>query len=298
MKKFVGTIAIIGKPNVGKSSLLNKIFNEKVSITNPKPQTTRNKISSNFVNDKYSIDFLDTPGFHIEKNKLDQFLNSEVKLALKEANIIYFLYDTSRPINDEDFKLLNLIKNYNIPIFLVATKADILPQVNNFQDEVNKLSEVVEFTKILLINTSSDSDVQKLLFETEEYLELMDENEIHYEQTTIQKDLFLVKEIIREQCLISLRQEVPYGVAVLIDHYEYNKNKNEFIIHASLNVEKESQKKILVGSNGNQIKEISINSRHELLKIFDAKIFLKLFVKVSKNWRDDEIKLKEFGYSN
>lgn len=295
-KKHTGSIAIIGKPNVGKSSLLNKIFNEKVSIVNAKPQTTRNKIENVFVNDKYNITFIDTPGFHKERNKLDSFLNKEVKLALKNADLIYFLCDPTRPIDDEDMKLLTIIKNLDLPVFLIITKKDLIHK-NNINEIINNLNNVVEFKEIIFVSINDDDSIISLFKYSEKYLEYTDQIFINNTPNTIQSDLFLVKEIIREQCLLLLRQELPYGVAVLIDQFEYNKDKNEFVINASINVEKESQKKIVIGLNGSMIKQISMNSRHELLKIYDSKIFLKLFVKVSKNWRDDEVKLKEFGYS-
>lgn len=296
MKKYQGTITIIGKPNVGKSSLLNTIFEDKISIVNQKPQTTRNKITSIFVDNLYHLEFVDTPGFHNEKNKLDAFLNDEVKLAIKNSDLIYFLCDSSRPLNNEDFELLNLIKHTKVPVFLVVTKSDISNQadINNIS---NELKNEFNFVNTILISTKDLKSIDNLLYQSQKYLTFAEEV-VEDEIQTIQKDLFLVKEIIREQCLLLLRQEIPYGVAILIEDFKYDKNKNEFYINASLNVEKESQKKILIGTKGAMIKQISMNARKELLKIYDAKIYLKLFVKVEKNWRDNDLKLKEFGYSH
>ncbi|MBR2651286.1 GTPase Era [bacterium] len=281
MKKYVGSISIIGKPNVGKSSLLNKIFNEKISIVNPKPQTTRNKIISNFVNEKYNINFIDTPGFHNEKNKLDEFLNKEVKSALRQSNLIYYLIDCSRLVNEEDKIILELLKKINLPTFLVITKVDLAKE-NRINEIIKEVTKTISFAKVAMVSIHDSDSIDRLLLQTEQFLDFDEEN-LSLEVDTIQKDLFLVREIIREQCLISLRQEVPYGIAILIDDFKYLKDKNEFIINASLNVEKESQKKILIGVGGKQIKEISVNSRNELMKIYDSKIYLKIFVKVSKN---------------
>ncbi len=296
MKKYQGTITIIGKPNVGKSSLLNTIFEDKISIVNQKPQTTRNKIASIFVDNLYHLEFVDTPGFHNEKNKLDTFLNDEVKLAIKNSDLIYFLCDGSRPLNNEDFELLNLVKHTKVPVFLVITKSDISHQgdINNISSE---LKNEFNFVNTVLVSTHDLKSIDNLLYQSQKYLTFAEEV-VEDEIQTIQKDLFLVKEIIREQCLLLLRQEIPYGVAILIEDFKYDKNKNEFYINASLNVEKESQKKILIGTKGAMIKQISMNARKELLKIYDAKIYLKLFVKVEKNWRDNDLKLKEFGYSH
>lgn len=296
MNKYQGIISIIGKPNVGKSSLINLIFSEKISIVNAKPQTTRNQIYSTFVNDNYAIEFVDTPGFHNEKNKLDAFLNSEVKTSLKVANLVYFLCDPTRNIDDEDYRLLNLVKKYNIPTILVITKMDLVNLVT-ITSIIDKLSNEFKFVNSTAITNEDSKTVQNLLKISEPYLNLVDLDYQH-DEATIQKDLFLVKEIIREQCLNLLHQEVPYGMAILIEDFKYLPEKNEFNISASLNVEKESQKKIVIGVNGSMIKEIGTKSRQELLKIYDTKIFLKLYVKVAKNWRDDNTKLKEFGYSN
>lgn len=296
MNKYQGTITIIGKPNVGKSSLLNTITGDKISIVNHKPQTTRNQIPHTFIDDMYHINFVDTPGFHEEKNKLDAFLNQEVKLALRNSNLIYFLCDGSRPFSDDDARLLQLIKHEQTPTFLVLSKNDIASS-KQMEKLINQVSPEHNFAATLSISVQDPSTITKLLKESEKYLTFQEEPKITTHDT-IQKDLFLVKEIIREQCLTSLRQEVPYGIAVLVDNFKYDKNRNELTVNASLNVEKESQKKILIGTNGSMIKEISTNARQELLKIYDAKIYLKLFVKVSKKWRDNLTKLKEFGYSH
>lgn len=296
MNKYQGVISIIGKPNVGKSSLINSIFNDKISITNQKPQTTRNKITSQFINNKYDIEFLDTPGFHSEKNKLDVFLNTEVKKSLKQAKLIYLLCDPTRPLDDEDYNILNLVKKYEIPIILVITKMDIVDQMTIVK-LIDQLSNNYSFADSIAISSFNSSSIDKLLEVSEKYLSFTNVDNSKKFDSSFQKDLFLIKEIIREQCLNLLRQEIPYGIAVLIEDYEYIQDKNIFNISASLNVEKESQKKIIIGVNGSMIKEIGIKSRQELLKIYDTKIFLKLYVKVAKNWRDDNTKLKEFGYS-
>lgn len=297
MKKYQGTVSIIGKPNVGKSSLINAIFNDKISIVNQKPQTTRNQITSHFFNDRYDIQFIDTPGFHNERNKLDAFLNSEVKSSLKSSELIYFLCDPTRHLDDEDYRLLNLAKKYEVPMILIITKMDMV-DYSTITLLIDKLSNEYSFVTSTAITTFDPNTIYNLLKLSEQYLTLVDMPNSEESNQSFQKDLFLIKEIIREQCLNLLHQEVPYGIAVLIENYEYIPEKNIFNISASLNVEKESQKKIIIGVNGSMIKEIGIKARQELLKIYDTKIFLKLYVKVAKNWRDDNTKLKEFGYSN
>ena len=170
MKKYVGSISIIGKPNVGKSSLLNKIFNEKISIVNPKPQTTRNKIISNFVNEKYNINFIDTPGFHNEKNKLDEFLNKEVKSALRQSNLIYYLIDCSRLVNEEDKIILELLKKINLPTFLVITKVDLAKE-NRINEIIKEVTKTISFAKVAMVSIHDSDSIDRLLLQTEQFLD-------------------------------------------------------------------------------------------------------------------------------
>ena len=295
IKKYTGNIAIVGKPNVGKSTLINAIFNQKISIINQKPQTTRNKIDAVFSNQEFQINFIDTPGFHIPKNKLDIFLNSEAKASLKQADIVYFLSDITRPIDEEDMELLDFVKSYKVPhVILVITKAETSTQ-KNIDQRIQEWNKIFSFNKDIIISALHKINIDKLLDISKEYLSYLDVVE-YEDNSTLQEDNFLVREIIREQCLNLLKQEIPYGIAIVIEKSNYDAVNNSFNIDASIVVEKESQKSIVIGKNGSMIKQIGIESRKELLNIYDSKINLKLFVKVDKNWRDNELKLKEFGY--
>ena len=295
VKKYVGNIAIVGKPNVGKSTLINAIFNQKISIINQKPQTTRNKIDATFSNDEFQINFIDTPGFHVPRNKLDIFLNSEAKASLKEADVVYFLSDITRSIDNEDIELLNFVKSYRVPnVILVITKAETSDQ-ETIDKRIDEWNKIFEFSNSLIISVLHKINIDKLLNITKPYLEYLDVLETE-DNSTLQEDNFLVKEIIREQCLNLLKQEIPYGIAIVIEKSSYDSITNTFNIDASIVVEKESQKSIVIGKGGAMIKKIGMESRKELLNIYDSKINLKLFVKVDKNWRDNETKLREFGY--
>lgn len=296
MEKFTGKIAIIGKPNVGKSSLLNALVDNKISIVNKKPQATRNNVIAVLENDEYYLQFVDTPGFHKEHNKLDIFLNSQVKQSLKEVDLIYFLVDSTRSLNDEDNDLLKILKNLNLPSILVITKSDLTKneKIENLINDVNKINN---FNFSVVTNIYDQNSFKKLLESSQSFLS-HDSLEIFKKTETLNDDLFLIREIIREQCMDPLEHEIPYGISVMIDHFNYDSEKKTMFIDASINVEKESHKKIVVGRNGEMIKTIGRNSRLEILKIFDTKVYLKLFVKVSKNWRNNLTKLKEFGYSN
>lgn len=296
MEKFIGKIAIIGKPNVGKSSLLNALVDNKISIVNKKPQATRNNVIATLENDEYYLQFVDTPGFHKEHNKLDAFLNSQVKKSLKDVDLIYFLSDSTRTLNDEDVDLLKLIKNFDTPSILVITKSDLSKQ-DKIENLINDVNKVNNFNLNVITNIYDPNSLKKLLESSQKFLS-NDPLEITKKVETINDDLFLIKEIIREQCMDLLEHEIPYGISVMVDHFNYDSEKKTMFIDASINVEKESHKKIVVGRNGEMIKTIGKNSRLEILKIYDTKVYLKLFVKVSKNWRNNLTKLKEFGYSN
>ncbi|MDE5617821.1 MAG: GTPase Era [Ureaplasma sp.] len=296
MKKFTGKITIIGKPNVGKSSLLNALVDNKISIVNKKPQATRNNVLAILESDEYYLQILDTPGFHKEHNKLDTFLNSQVKQSLKDADLIYFLVDPTRPLNEEDHNLLKILKNLDIPKILVITKSDLI-KLDKIQNLINDVNKINEFNYSVSINIYDAQSLKKLLDLSQSFLNLT-ESWIEEKTETINDDLFLIKEIIREQCMNLLQYEIPYGISIMIDYFNYDSTKKTMFIDASINVEKESHKKIVIGHNGEMIKTIGKNSRLEILKIYDTKVFLKLFVKVSKNWRNNLTKLKEFGYSN
>lgn len=296
MEKFTGKIAIIGKPNVGKSSLLNALVDNKISIVNKKPQATRNNVIAILENDKYYLQFIDTPGFHKEHNKLDIFLNNQVKKSLKDIDLIYFLIDPTRPLNNEDNDLLKLAKNFNLPSILVITKSDLIKneKIQNLIDDIKKIKN---FEHSVVTNIYDQNSFKELLQSSQIFLG-HDSLEIIKKTETINDDLFLIREIIREQCMDLLQHEIPYGISIMIDYFNYDPEKKTMFIDASINVEKESHKKIVVGRNGEMIKTIGKNSRLEILKIYDTKVYLKLFVKVSKNWRNNLTKLKEFGYSN
>lgn len=283
------SIAIIGQPNVGKSTLLNQIFHKKIAIVSYKPQTTRNSIKAIYENEKMKILFLDTPGFHESKTKLDTFLNSQIKISLKKANFILFLIDSRYGMQEKDNKLLEFVKSYGIKkIIYIFTKFDL-----NKQIDIGYFKKTFFSNNVIAINSFEQKDIDKLL---SLIYQLIDKNDFISDESNIEDDDFLIKEIIREQALFNLKYEVPHSLAVEITHKEFNHENNLFTINADLIVEKNSQKTIVIGKNGSMIKLIGTKSRIELLKVFDCKIMLKLFVKVKTNWRNDENILSSLGY--
>lgn len=267
------SIAIIGQPNAGKSTLINQIFNKKISIVSYKPQTTRNSIMALYEDNKIKILFVDTPGFHKPKNKLDSFLNSQIKTSLKKVTFVLFLIDSCKGFTENDEILLNVIKSYTISkIVYVLTKIDLNETIN-----LNLYREKLKTNNLILINSFNKEHINNLI---NLIYSLIDNDDFISLNPNIDNDNFLIKEIIREQSLFLLKYEVPHSLAVEIVNKKYIIEKKLLTINANLIVEKKSQKQIVIGKNGEMIKKIGTKSRHELLKIFDCKIMLKLFVKV------------------
>lgn len=291
--KKSATIAIVGKPNVGKSTLLNTIGKKKIAITSYKPQTTRNQIKFNFSNDKLDLVIIDTPGFHFARNKLDLFLNSEIKKTFKICDLVLFLVDPTRPVDEEDLEIIKFIKSYKITkVVLVITKSDVVSQ-GSINNHINKIKESITPIAEIIIS-AKNGQLQSLfdciyghLDDDAKEIEKIDEN-----------DNFTICEIIREQVILNCKKEIPYSTGVIVTKTNYDQSKNIFNIFANIIVEKKSQKPIIIGRNGSMIKRIGTESRKQLLELYDCKINLKLFVKVDENWRNDQIVLKNLGYSN
>ena len=285
------SIAIIGQPNAGKSTLINQIFNKKISIVSYKPQTTRNSIMALYEDSKIKILFIDTPGFHKPKTKLDSFLNSQIKTSLKKVTFVLFLIDSSHGFTEADQILLNVVKSYTISkIIYVFTKIDLNKKIN-----LELYRERLKSNNLILLNSFNKQHINNLI---DLIYSLTDKNDCLSLTPNINNDDFLIKEIIREQTLFLFKYEVPHSLAIEIVDKKYDANKNLLTINANLIVEKKSQKQIVIGKNGEMIKKIGIKSRCELFKIFNCKIMLKLFVKVKLKWRNDENVLASLGYFN
>ena len=292
MKIKTGTVVITGKPNVGKSTLINTIANKLIAITSPKPQTTRNKIKFTYNDDKNKIAFIDTPGYHIPNNKLDMFLNSEIKNAYKLADIALLVIDLTREIDQEDIEVINIIKSYNVKkVILVLNKIDVAKQGIDQKYEA-KVKELIEISQVIKICANKIESVKEVLDTIHNHL---DDNNDLVEDVEI-ADNFFISEIIREQIIFNFKQEVPYATCIAIRKKNYDPNTNVFEIYADIVVEKESQKPIIIGAKGQMIKKIGTKSREKLLEFYDCKIVLHLFVVTKKDWRNDTTFLKENGY--
>ena len=285
-----GFVTIVGRPNVGKSTLLNYIMGEKLSIVSNKPQTTRNNIQTILTEDDFQMIFVDTPGIHKPKHKLGEYMVNAAKESTKDVDLVLFLTNPCDEIGKGDKFILESLKDKKCPVFLVLNKVD-----ESTQDRVAKtlqmFSDEFPFTEIIPISAIKGKNVDTLI-------ELM-KNAIpegpKYDMITDVQEKFVVSEIIREKALRTLRDEVPHGIAVDIIQMKQNE-KGTYHIEVDLICEKNSHKGIIIGKNGQCLKKIGESARYELERFLRAKVNLKIWVKVRKEWRDNQNLLKELGY--
>ena len=289
-----GFVSIIGRPNVGKSTLLNQILKEKIAIVSDKPQTTRTRIMGVHHLPKAQIVFLDTPGIHKPKFSLNQRMVKTALNALREVDLILFLVEaTSDPGSGDQF-ILELLKPLKVPVFLVLNKIDrvskpsLLPLI---QRHVQQL----KFTEVVPVSALSGENIDRLQKIIVQYLPVGDP--LFPEDTITDQPLrFIAAEIIREKILAKTYQEVPYSVAVAIEDFSEDSQKQLVSIHAVIMIERDSQKGILIGKRGEMLKAVGTEARIELERLIGTKVFLKLWVKVKEDWRYNEAVLNELGY--
>lgn len=288
-----GFVTIIGRPNVGKSTLLNSIMGEKLSIVSSKPQTTRNNIKTILTKEEYQIIFVDTPGMHKPRHKLGEYMVKIAQDTLKEVDLILFLTNPDEEIGRGDQFILEQLRNLDIPVILVLNKID-----ENTEERVAKTlksySEFFSFTEIIPISAIKNKNVDKLL---EIMVKHLPEGPKFYPEDMItdQQERFIISETIREKALRLLSQEIPHGIAVDIITMKKDE-KNIYNIEATLLCEKDSHKGIIIGKGGEMLKRISTYARQDMEKFLGTKVYLKLWVKVKKEWRDNTSVLRDLGY--
>ena len=288
-----GFVTIVGRPNVGKSTLLNYIMGEKLSIVSNKPQTTRNNIQTILTGDDFQMVFVDTPGIHKPKHKLGEYMVNSAKESLKDVDLVLFLTNQDDEIGKGDKFILESLRNKKCPVFLVLNKVD-----ENTQDRVAKSLQMYanefEFDEIIPISAIKGKNVDTLV---ELMKKAMPEGPKYYpdDMITDVQEKFVVSEIVREKALRTLRDEVPHGIAVDIIQMKQN-DKGTYHIEVDLICEKDSHKGIIIGKNGQTLKRIGETSRYELERFLRAKVNIKIWVKVRKEWRDNQLLLKELGY--
>lgn len=290
-----GFVSIIGRPNVGKSTLLNQILGQKIVITTDKAQTTRKRIKGILTEEEGQIIFVDTPGVHRPLNKLGEFLMDEAKFALPDADLILFLVDGSEPAGKGDKWIVeNLLKESKIPVILVMNKVD---KVKNQQKvEENLISYKLLFEEnIPVIRISAKTGRNKDTLLTNIYKKLPEGEKLYPDDVVTEESMRSVaEEIVREKILLNTQDEIPHSVAITIDRYEETEEIDR--IYATIYCEQKSQKGILIGKGGSLLKKIGTEARIELEGIVDKKVFLALEVKIEKDWRKKDKVLKNFGY--
>jgi GTP-binding protein Era len=293
-----GFINIIGHPNVGKSTLMNALVGEKMSIITHKPQTTRHRIIGIVNDDNWQMVFSDTPGLIKKANyKMQERMNAFVHSTTEDADVMMLIVDVKEPF-DAESPILDLLRKIKCPLFLVLNKTDLLTEEQLFE-VLKQWKDIAEFAEIIPISALKGKNVDAL---RDKLLEYMPEGPVYYpkDQFTDRSERFFVSEIIREKILLLYHQEIPYSVEVIVDAFKEDPEpeKNLVRIHSTIYVSRKTQKSIIIGDKGSAIKKLGIESRKDIETFLDKRVFLELFVKVKEDWRDDESVLKMFGYED
>ena len=290
----VGFVSIVGRPNAGKSTLINSIIGSKVAIVSDKAHTTRNNIQGIYNDDDSQIIFIDTPGIHKPMHKLGKYMNSQSYYSIEDTNVILFMVDATEKIGKGDKFILEKLKEVDSNVFLVLNKVDRIKKENLFPmiEEYNKL---FDFKEIIPISALKKDNIDDLIKTIKKYL---DEGERYYSEDyyTDKSINFMVSEIVREKVLNLTHEEVPHAVTCVLEKYE--EEKNSIHINVLIIVEREGIKRILVGHSGSMIKEIGIKARKDIEELVGKKVYLELFVKTVNNWREKDKYLTEFGFNN
>ena len=287
-----GFVAILGRPNVGKSTLLNGIMNKKVSIVTDKAQTTRNNIKGIYHGDGVQIIFVDTPGIHKPKQRLGKEMNDMAFSAAHDVDVSILVIDASQAFGVGDQYLIDHLDIHNTPLIIVFNKID-LARINEVQALKQKYLEVFPEASQFEIVATERFNLDELI---KKIADLLPEGPEYYpvEVTSDKDEIFQIKEIIREKVLKELRQEVPHSIAIYMENIDWE--ANPITIQASIVVEKDSQKGIVIGAGGKRIRSIGMKARRDIEKLLCKHVYLELFVKVEEDWRDNESSLKKYGY--
>lgn len=287
-----GFIALVGRPNVGKSTLLNAIIGKKVAITSDKPQTTRNIIQGIRTDEDSQMVFVDTPGIHKPKNRLGKILNKQAYFSVNDVDVILFLVDITESLGKGDMFVIDVLKNVRVPVILVINKIDKLPK-EEILKKIDEYKDLYNFDEIIPVSARKKDNVDRLIAVLK--AKLTDNIKYYDDEIYTDKPInFIVSELIREKILELTFEEVPHSVSVVTDLMEYNKDAVN--IKATIVVDRENLKRILVGKNGSMIKEIGTRARMEIEPLLKKNVYLELFVKVIPKWRDREKFLNEIGF--
>ncbi len=289
-----GFVSIIGRPNVGKSTLLNNILKRKIAIISDKPQTTRNNIQGIYNEDGVQIVFIDTPGIHKPKHKLGKTLNSNAYYSINDVDVVLFLVDVTESLGPGDKFVIEKLKNIDKPVILILNKIDKI-QKELILKKIDEYKDLYDFSEIIPISAMKRDNIDVLINEIKKYIT----DPIKYyedEHITDKTTEFMISEYVREKILMLTNEEVPHAVTCIVESFSENKHVAE--IDVLIIVERENLKKIIIGKQGSMIKEIGTKARIDIEQLLQKKVFLKLFVKVASKWRDREKYLVEFGFKN
>ena len=290
-----GFVTLIGRPNVGKSTLMNRLIGQKIAITSNKPQTTRNRIQTVLTTEEGQIVFVDTPGIHKAKNKLGEYMVNIAERSLNEVDVVLWLVEPSTFIGAGEKHIIEQLKKVKTPVILVINKVDMVKkeEVLTFIDAYRK---ECDFAEIVPVSARRGDNTDELVNVIMKYLPYGPQ---FYDEDTItdQPERAIVAEIIREKALHALDDEIPHGIAVYIDRMKGRKGQNIIDIDATIVCERDSHKGIIIGKGGAMLKKIGSNARYEIERLLDTKVNLKLWVKVKKDWRDSDFLIKNFGYN-
>jgi len=291
-----GFVAIVGRPNVGKSTLMNRMVGQKVAIMSDKPQTTRNRIHGVVTSDEGQIIFIDTPGIHKPKHKLGEHMVKIAVQTLSEVEAVLFLVDATMPKGAGDQFIIEILQKVkDTPVFLLINKVDLIEKESLFEI-INSYKDTYPFAEIIPISAMAGDNVETLL---QRVTDLLPEGPYYYppEMVTDHPERFIVAELIREKVLHLTREEVPHSVAVEVEQMQLNDAKNTLIIHAAIYTERDSQKGIIIGKQGALLKKVGQRARVDIENLMGSKVYLELWVKVKEDWRNREHMLRNFGFT-
>ncbi|MBO0441825.1 GTPase Era [Enterococcus sp. DIV0212c] len=288
-----GFVAIVGRPNVGKSTLLNRIVGQKIAIMSDKAQTTRNKIQGIYTVPEAQIVFIDTPGIHKPKHRLGDFMVETAYSALREVDATLFMISADQKRGRGDDFIIERLKTMNSPVYLVINKIDTV-HPDQLLGIIEDYSSQMEFAEVVPISATEGNNVDRLM---DVLVDQMPEGPQYFpdDQVTDHPEYFIVSELVREKVLLLTRDEIPHSVAVVVDSMKRDENE-KIRIQATIIVERDSQKGIIIGKGGKMLKQIGTKARQDIEHLLDDKVYLELWVKVQKDWRDKKVHLQDFGY--
>ncbi len=289
-----GFVSIVGRPNVGKSTLLNALLGQKIAIATNKPQTTRNRILGILTRDTSQILFLDTPGIHRAKGRLNQYMVEQALTSCRDVDVILFLVEATDQPGGGDEYILELLSRGKSPVILCLNKSDLVEKTA-LLPLIAAYAERFDFAGIVPLSGMTGEGVKDLIALVEE---LLPSGPLYYPEDMItdQPERFIVAEMVREQLLKQTHDEVPYGVAVVVERFTEKPEKNLVVVEAVVHVEREAHKRIVIGKNGSRLRAIGQAARYDIERMLGSRVFLELFVRVEKNWTQSGRLLKEFGY--